>query len=549
MQNPRRLSLQALAATLLVSALPAQEALEVFASGLKNDLFGNCVRTLPDLNGDGVAELGVGAYGVAPGRLHVFSGLDGSKLYNIKGNSKDKNSFAWSFDTLGDVDGDGVPELVVGAMKHGVSSLYLGRVAILSGADGSEISEVLGQGDQCWFGYSVAGLGDVDGDGWPDWVAGAPYADLGAENAGRVRVVSGRTGANLHVIEGTTKNGWYGWKVAGLGDVDGDDVPDFVVGAPREGGGRIRVHSGATGAVLFTRNGPNGSEMGRALRAAGDLDGDGVSEILVGAEEYDGPGGEDSGLARVYSGATGDLLLEYAGKVAGGRLGWAVSPAGDVDADGDLDYAVSSYGPGESASVRFFEGRTGKVLRTVDGPNSFGTDLDLVPDLTDDGYPELLAGAQQSEPHSYGSAFLLVGHPGEVVGSGYCAPAVSNSTGGPGHLFASGSAVVAQGELWLFALGLPPGRTSLLLASESTAYVPFAGGGMGSLCLGGSILRFEPGTSGARGTELRRVDLASFPTYGAVQVGDTWRFQVWYRDEVIGIPTSNFTDATSILFE
>ncbi|MCP3915835.1 MAG: hypothetical protein GY711_09785, partial [bacterium] len=134
------------------------------------------------------------------------------------------------------------------------------------------------------------------------------------------------------------------------------------------------------------------------------------------------------------------------------------------------------------------------------------------------------------------------------VGTTYCSPAVDNSTGAPAEIRAIGSDVVDQNQLDVFATGMPNSQFGYFLASETQGLIPHPGGSPGTLCVVGTIARFNAPieNSGADGSFSIAVDLTQIPTSPAHAVtgGETWHFQAWYRDG----GSSNFTDAVSVLF-
>ena len=137
-----------------------------------------------------------------------------------------------------------------------------------------------------------------------------------------------------------------------------------------------------------------------------------------------------------------------------------------------------------------------------------------------------------------------------VISRNYCNPAIPNSTGLPGIILATGSDLVIQNNVALTADQLPPGQFGYFLTSQTQGFFN-PPGSIGFICLGGDIGRFnQPGNVGQGPTFTIQVDLTSMPVNPpvAVQPGDTWNFQAWYRDTIGGLPTSNFTDAASILF-
>jgi hypothetical protein len=129
-----------------------------------------------------------------------------------------------------------------------------------------------------------------------------------------------------------------------------------------------------------------------------------------------------------------------------------------------------------------------------------------------------------------------------------CSPAVPNSTGQAATIHAHGADVLAQDHLWLFAVQLPPHHAGMFLVAPATGFVANPGGSQGHLCLGGTIGRYadQATSSGPAGWLGLQVDLTAVPPLGqAPQVGETWSFQAWYRDDNPG-PTTNFTDAISV---
>lgn len=136
------------------------------------------------------------------------------------------------------------------------------------------------------------------------------------------------------------------------------------------------------------------------------------------------------------------------------------------------------------------------------------------------------------------------------VGNNYCGPAVNNSTGQPGVISATGSDVIADNDLTLYANQLPVGVFGYYLASETQGFIPNPGGSTGNLCITGKIGRFvkQVAKSDANGKISIVVDLTQIPVTPPVAViaGETWNFQCWYRDAG---NTSNLTDGLEILFQ
>ena len=180
---------------------------------------------------------------------------------------------------------------------------------------------------------ALARIGDLDGDGYDEFVAGAPQAASGG--SGYARIYSGFDGTVIRTHAGAASGARTGLGLASLGDLDGDGVPDYAVGSPGEGaGGLVRVHSGADGSLLRTHAAPAaGDAFGFALGGGTDLDRDGVAELVVGAPRW----GAAPGSVWAFSGATGSELLRLDGTAAIDWFGAAVAGAGDFDGDGHGD--------------------------------------------------------------------------------------------------------------------------------------------------------------------------------------------------------------------
>jgi len=191
----------------------------------------------------------------------------------------------------------------------------------------------------------------------------------------------------IHEIEGETAGEEFGWVARAVGDLDADGVVDFAATAPGRGGGagRVSAWSSRTGRMLFSADGKRGDRLGNSVAPAGDVDGDGVGDVVVGA-----PGGTDRpGYALVLSGKSGALLLRLDGEAAGDQFGLGVCGAGDLDGDGRAEIAVSAWrsdGPGGAApdagAVTVHAGRGGGVLLRLRGERAgdlFGSGLDSAP--------------------------------------------------------------------------------------------------------------------------------------------------------------------------
>lgn len=305
------------------------------------DYGGFSVSGAGDVDGDGRSDVIGGApfYGGVPpnsiGKATVFSGSTGDSIWSFYGDSVDY-LFGWSVSGAGDVDGDGRPDLVIGA-RRGLGGR--GKAYIFSGRTGYQL--YVFSGDNPYFGSSVAGAGDVDDDGRADVVIGDPYAN-------RAYVFSGRTGDTLWVFSGA---GVFGASVSGAGDVDADGHTDIIVGAPSAdidtltGCGKAYVFSGVDGHIIWEWNGEASYDrFGHSVSGAGDVDieKDGRADLIVGAPEADPFGLFNAGKAYVFSGRTGEILCEFNGDYVAAGFGYSVSGAGDVNLDGKDDVIVGA---------------------------------------------------------------------------------------------------------------------------------------------------------------------------------------------------------------
>lgn len=257
------------------------------------------------------------------------------------------------------------------------------------------------------FGFAVAGLGDVNADGFPDYAVGAPGADDIGTDAGKVIVFSGVDGQELYTIFGRTSFDEFGWAIAPIGDLDADQVTDFIVGAPFSDdagfkSGEAAIYSGKTGTLIRQIAAGGAREIfGLGVAAAGDVDADGTPDYIIGAHG-DNENGDNSGSARVYSGKTHAILYFVLGDSPQDFFGQTVAGIGDIDLDGHDDFAVGApdddNNGAESGMCRIFSGRTGATLKTLNGDASddfFGHFVSGAGDVDKDGRPDFIIGAVQ----------------------------------------------------------------------------------------------------------------------------------------------------------
>lgn len=254
------------------------------------------------------------------------------------------------------------------------------------------------------FGQAVAMIGDFNNDGFDDFAAGAPNDDTVAIDAGRVNVYSGKDGTFLIGKLGDAATDGFGYSIAGLGDINNDGFDDFAVGAPFASpngskSGKVKVISGNTGAILTTINGVTaGDQFGFSIAKGGKVLG--VSRMVIGAPFRDG-GGIDNGSAYLYT-TSGALLHEYLGTQSGEHCGWSVSGGYDLDADTNPEVLIGA--PNYNNGINIGAGRI--TMRdgaapwgtnyTIVGPAAaahYGTSVAFFGDITNDGKSEFVVGA------------------------------------------------------------------------------------------------------------------------------------------------------------
>ena len=552
----------------LCAGAAAQRVIHTFDGVLTEDHFGSSVAGQGDVNNDGFPDLIVGIPSADPngdrsGAVQVLSGLDGTLLWEFFGEQAG-DAFGTSVASAGDVDGDMFDDILIGAPFSDAFGPDAGRAQVFSGQSGMLLLTFDGGAPGDRLGSSVDGAGRVDADLFDDVILGAPGADFNGFGSGLARVHSGADGSLLHALNGDAAGDALGISVAGAGDVDGDGFADVIAGASGDddngsGSGSARVVSGQTGATLLTLLGSTASEFfGIAVDGAGDVDGDGFDDLLVGVPG-DGTNGAFAGSARLFS-SGGALMHEFFGDVAGVFFGVSVAGLGDVDGDGLSDVLIGGYlsGVGVQAAgmARVYRGLAGTALCSLYGDSKkdhLGFAVGAAGDVDGDGRADLIVGVRFDDPAGIfdaGSAMVVAGQ--GIIGVNYCGPAVPNSTLQPGVVTALGSEVVAAQDVTLKATQLPPKKFGAFLVAGASGFLPNPGTSQGTLCLSGTIGRYFKLVKKASpaGIISIQVDLNALPFSPnvAVQPGDTWYFQCWYRDLNPG-NTSNFTDGVAITFQ
>lgn len=432
--------------------IPPEAILHRVDGAAPGDWFGYSVAALGDVNADGVPDFAVGAHqnenwghrpapNAEPGYINVYSGATGERLYQLlsegsKNIDGSDDHFGWTMTSIQDQDGDGVREILAGAYLYdaddGIDATVdenTGGAFIYSGKTGALLKVMGGVlwGDR--FGYAVSGFEDMNGDGREDLLIGVEKTDGAHENEGSLQVFAMATFERLVTALGPGLESHLGCSVARVGDVNGDGVPDLAGGAFMYSGegdaqkeiGWAGVYSGKSGEPLHTWSGERMDHLGYMIAGLGDTDGDGVSELAVGANQsgwiadYTGPG-----YLRVYSCGSGELLYELRGEEQGDQFSWGLAAATDHDGDGVKDLLVGAPASisvsrdettGRPGKVYLFSGRDGAPLGACHGletDDQFGCGVADIGDVNGDGVADFLIGAPSNVPDQSKPGYAVV---------------------------------------------------------------------------------------------------------------------------------------------
>ena len=396
-------------------------------------------------------------------------------LYTIDGEAAG-DQFGWVARSIGDVDKDGVLDFAATAPTHAAKGNASGRVYVYSGKMGVLLFKMDGAAGQ-GLGNCVAPAGDINADGTPDMIAGAPGFGANGQSPGSAFVYSGVDGSLLLALSAGEDRDGFGTSACSVGDFDGDGHDDLFVGAPSsnrsgKGSGAGYVYSGKTGELLFEIA---AESAGDAFGIGADCMRAGTPRLLIVGAMAAGP--KQTGRAYVFE--LGDNSAEKTftidGDASSAHLGqYFVAIAGDVDNDGTSDLYASDFGNsalGRGTGRAFIHsGRTGKRILTLTGTvpgEGFGTSPATAGDVNHDGHADFIVGAWQhsSGAPSGGRCYLISGQDGSQLAT-YTSKQAGDTLGfdavGLGDVDGDGGLDFLVTSAWSPVLGPQTGRVFVI---------------------------------------------------------------------------------------
>jgi PKD repeat protein len=452
--------------------------------GQENSGFGYSVASAGDVNGDGYDDVIVGAYlydtgELDAGKVFVYygsaNGLSQTADWTAEGNQANAY-FGFAASNAGDINGDGYADVIIGAYRYSNGQNNEGAVFVYHGsANGlSQTPDWMMESnlENARFGYAVAGAGDVNGEGYDGVIIGAPALN---GNRGRVYLFSGSPiglgSTPTWMVSGEQSGSRLGWSVSGAGDVNGDGYKDLVIGAPLynsteiRGGAAFIYHGPLSGtgsisdAAWVVWGGQAEAQLGHVVAGAGDVNGDGYDDVIISAPKYNSRN-NSRGKVFVYYGSSSGLSLSNGWSVAsngnGVIFGTSVAGAGDVDGDSFDDIIIGAPYAGRNGKVFIYYGSANGLAATrmteLIGPQAkgrFGWSVNSAGDVNGDGFADVVIGAV-----SYSEEFTAEGAAFAYYGQGAAFTAEPLSGVAPLTVTFSNISVGATDYLWRFGDGV-----------------------------------------------------------------------------------------------
>ncbi|KAA3606134.1 MAG: hypothetical protein DWQ01_18245 [Planctomycetota bacterium] len=504
--------------------------------------FGDAVAGPGDLDGDGFADFVVGAprQNSGDGVVYAYSGKTGSLLWEWA----DHGFTGFAVSGAGDVNADGLPDVIVGSPDHSKATVLLSNGTVWWTKDNAFAQ----------FGRAVAGLGDVNLDGFDDVIVGADFTDpQGLIDAGSAFVYSGLDGTRLFRFNGAVAGDRFGVSVAGAGDTNADGFPDILVSTffASRGGfsdvGAAYLYSGSDGSLLMEYIGQFSNEylLGDGIAGVGDINQDGYDDFMISAPGADF-GGLDSGTVFLHSGQDGSVLYQIDGSNDGDFLGLEIAGIEDLDFDGIRDLVISSDDfPVDLGRIEIRSGVDGSLLDTILGTESragFGRYVATVGDIEGNGLDAVIAGLRAMDNGGIDSAGAVqVYSPNPFIFAD--ATELSASSGVPVEVLMSFPESEANAKYALLLSGAGTGPTtiaglevplgqSLLLSQMLTGWAPFnlheAFGTLDANAQATATLDSDPSLAGLVGTTfcMAAVTYDSTPTLAGRRTSIAWPIRV-----------------------
>lgn len=387
---------------------------------------GYALANAGDFDSDGRDDVLAGAPGAASGGLltgavSIYSTATGAPIVTTFGNQA-LARFGESVAMLGDTNGDGKPEFLGGAPKYDVSGILVdaGRVSVCNGANGTILYSINGGASGDALGTSLAGGGDVNADGKPDFIVGIPGRDATGSNAGEIKVINGLNGLTIFTLDGDGAGDKLGTVVSYVGDYNNDGRVDFAATAPFFttflSSGLIRIYSGVNGSVLQNIQIGSAFNEGISFASIADMTLDGHPEMLTGAlNDLASGGAANAGGAYLLDGSSGAVLRSHTTNLSDLQIGWAVGAAGDNNKDGVPEYIYVNgnlyLGGSIGGIVKLVDGFSGAVIAHQPGASAgleLGRSVAMIHDLSGDGLDEVAAGAPLADGIAIDSGAVFI---------------------------------------------------------------------------------------------------------------------------------------------